>query len=269
MRDRIAQCFARLAQQGRAAFIPYLMAGDPDTETTLRRMHALVDQGADILELGFPFTDPSADGPVIEEAGLRALKSKTTLSAILYLVAEFRKTNAGTPLILMGYTNPVYHMGYQRFAQRAASAGVDGLLIVDCPPEEDRALRAELDNVELSLIRLATPTTDAGRLVKVLNGASGFLYYVAQKGVTGGEGRNGADIGEALAAIRSVAELPVVVGFGIQNAEQARAMAPHARGVVVGSALVEVFHRQGEDAGIALAGELAKAIHSVRQGENA
>jgi tryptophan synthase alpha chain len=256
--QRIATRFERLRASGRAAFIPYIMAGDPDLEETLARMLGLVEAGADLIELGFPFTDPSADGPVIEEAGLRSLQNGTTLRKVIDLVLAFRRSNADTPVILMGYANPVHALGYTTFSRLLREAGGDGALIVDMPPEEDGPLRGALDAEGLSLIRLATPTTDAHRLKTVLEGASGFVYYVAQKGVTGSKGNS--DPIPGIASVQARTSLPVVVGFGISTPEQVSELAEHSEGIVVGSALVEAFHEGGTRHGLDLARRLAGAI---------
>jgi len=179
MTDRITQTFAALKDAGSTAFVGYMMGGDPDRAASQALLNALPDAGVDIIELGMPFTDPAADGPTIEDAGLRSLKAGTTLPIILEMAAEFRKSNSDTPLIIMGYCNPVHHMGYAAFAKRAKAAGIDGAIIVDLPPEEDSELRAAFDTHELALIRLATPTTDAARLPKVVAGTKGFVYYVS------------------------------------------------------------------------------------------
>ena len=236
---RITARFDKVKAEGRAALVTYLMAGDPDLENSYEALCALRDNGADIIELGATFTDPMADGPAIQKAGLRALAGKTKLTDVLALAARFRKDDHDTPLILMGYANPVFTMGYEAFAAAAAEAGVDGTIIVDLPPEEDGELRAAYAKHGLSVIRLATPTTHEARMAKVADGASGFLYYVAVAGVTGAGSADPEDIRGGVDMARRVSGLPVCVGFGVKTGEQAAEMAKIADGVVVGSAFVE------------------------------
>lgn len=237
--SRITARFDRLQGEGRAALVAYLMAGDPDLEASYAAMCALRDNGADIIELGAPFTDPMADGPGIQRAGQRSLRAGTTLSDVLSLAARFRVADTETPLILMGYANPVHHLGYDAFAAAAAQAGIDGTILVDLPPEEDHALRNAYDQHDLAIIRLAAPTTRPERMATVADGASGFLYYVAVTGVTGAGSADPAEIAAGVAMARSVSSLPVCVGFGVRTGAQAAAMAKIADGVVVGSAFVE------------------------------
>jgi tryptophan synthase alpha chain len=241
MTKRIDETFARLKADNRAGFVAYFMGGDPDYETSLEIMKGLPDAGADIIELGMPFTDPAADGPVIELAGLRSLKAKTTLKAILRMATEFRKTNNTTPIIVMGYANPVHHMGYAKFAEAAKTAGIDGAIIVDLPPEEDGELRAAFDVHDLALIRLATPTTDDARLPVVVKGTKGFVYYVSVAGITGKALGASEAVASAVSRIRKASGLPVVVGFGIKTPEQARSVAKDADAAVVGSAIVDAI----------------------------
>ncbi len=236
---RITARFDKVRVEGRAALVTYLMAGDPDVETSYEALCALRDNGADIIELGAPFTDPMADGPAIQMAGQRSLKAGTTLSHVLALAARFREDDSETPLILMGYANPVFHMGYERFADEAAKAGIDGTILVDLPPEEDHELRQAYEKHGLSVIRLATPTTHEKRMAKVAEGASGFLYYVAVAGVTGAGSADPEDIRAGVDMARRISGLPVCVGFGVKTGEQAAAMAAIADGVVVGSAFVD------------------------------
>ncbi len=236
---RITARFDKVKAEGRAALVAYMMAGDPDLETSYAVMCALRDNGADVIELGAPFTDPMADGPAVQKAALRALANKTTLRDVLALAKRFREDDRDTPVIIMGYANPVHSMGYGEFAATAAEAGIDGTILVDLPPEEDHALRAEYAKHDLSVIRLATPTTDEARMAKVAEGASGFLYYVAVAGITGAGSANPGDIREGVAMARRISGLPVCVGFGIKTGAQAAAMAKIADGVVVGSAFVE------------------------------
>ncbi|PJK11106.1 tryptophan synthase subunit alpha [Lysobacteraceae bacterium NML08-0793] len=236
--NRLDSCFARLRQQGRKALIPFMSAGDPSLEATVPLMHALVEAGADVLELGVPFSDPMADGPVIQQASERAIARGAGLAHALASVKAFRATDRQTPVVLMGYLNPVEIQGADAFAQRAAEAGVDGLLLVDLPPEEADALHAALAVHDIALIWLASPTTDDARMAALNARAEGYLYYVSYAGVTGANHLSPADAGVRLAAIRRDCPVPVVAGFGIKDAHSAAAMAENADGVVVGSALV-------------------------------
>ena len=237
--SRIVTRFDKVKAEGRAALVTYLMAGDPDLETSYQALCALRDNGADIIELGAPFTDPMADGPAIQKAALRALAQKTKLTDVLALAKRFRGDDQDTPLILMGYANPVHTIGYEAFAAAAADAGIDGTILVDLPPEEDQPIREAYAKHDLSVIRLATPTTDENRMAKVAEGASGFLYYVAVAGVTGAGSADPEDIRAGVEMAQRVSGLPVCVGFGIKTGDQAAAMAKIADGVVVGSAFVE------------------------------
>ena len=237
--SRIVARFDKVKAEGRAALVAYLMAGDPDLESSYQAMCAVRDNGADVIELGAPFTDPMADGPAIQKAALRALARKTTLSDVLTLAKRFREDDAETPLILMGYANPVHTLGYEAFASMAAEAGIDGTILVDLPPEEDQPIRDAYATHGLSVIRLATPTTNEARMAKVAEGASGFLYYVAVAGVTGAGSADPDEIRAGVEMAQRVSGLPVCVGFGIKNGNQAAAMAKIADGVVVGSAFVE------------------------------
>ena len=237
--SRIVKRFDKVKGEGRAALVAYLMAGDPDLETSYEALCAVRDNGADVIELGAPFTDPMADGPAIQKAALRALANKTTLKDVLALAKRFREDDQDTPLILMGYANPVHTLGYETFAEAAAQAGIDGTILVDLPPEEDQPIRDAYAKHELSVIRLATPTTNEARMAKVAEGASGFLYYVAVAGVTGAGSADPEDIRVGVEMAQRVSGLPVCVGFGIKTGEQAAAMAKIADGVVVGSAFVE------------------------------
>ncbi|WP_084420868.1 tryptophan synthase subunit alpha [Henriciella litoralis] len=268
--QRITDRFDKVRAEGRAALVTYLMAGDPDIETSYEALCALRDNGADIIELGAPFTDPMADGPAIQMAGQRSLKAGTTLRDVLALAKRFRETDEDTPLILMGYANPVHSMGYTTFAEAAASAGIDGTIIVDLPPEEDQELRDAYEAYGISVIRLATPTTTDKRIAKVAEGASGFLYYVAVAGVTGSGSADPADIREGVERARKVSGLPVCVGFGVKTGEQAAAMAAIADGVVVGSAFVDHVRlalEAGERGDIAARmGTLAEELSSALKG---
>jgi tryptophan synthase alpha chain len=238
---RIDARFAELKQQRRSAFITFLMAGDPDPATSLDIIKALPKAGADIIEIGMPFTDPMADGPAIQASGLRALKAGMTLKKTLAMVGEFRKGNNSTPLVLMGYYNPIFIYGVDKFLADAKSAGVDGLIIVDLPPEEDKELCLPAMQAGLNFIRLATPTTDDKRLPAVLANTSGFVYYVSITGITGAASADSTVVGEAVARIKRHTNLPVCVGFGIRTPEAARSIAQTADGAVVGTALVEAL----------------------------
>ena len=243
--NRIIECFNGLLRQERKALIPFITAGDPKPAATLPLMHALVKGGADLLELGVPFSDPMADGPVIQRSSERALKHGTSLSDVLNIVAEFRKTDGTTPVILMGYLNPIEVMGYADFARRADKSGVDGVLVVDLPPEEADALQAELKSRDLCQIFLLSPTTQEGRLAQISAKASGFLYYVSLKGVTGSNRLNVAEVSEKIAGVRRKTSLPVGVGFGIKDADTAKAVAAFSDAVIVGSSLVERMEQLG------------------------
>src|SRR5580658_11134073 len=219
--SRIAARFAELRKANRAAFVPFITAGDPDADTSFAILERLPKAGADLIELGVPFSDPMADGPAIQASSLRALKGGMTLAKTLDLVQRFRRKNTTTPIVLMGYYNPIHRYGTARFARDAAAAGVDGLITVDLPPEEDEVLRIPAAAQGLDVVRLATPTTDAKRLGTVLSGASGFLYYVSIAGVTGTKNFEADDVREAVARLKASTELPCAVGFGIKTPEQA------------------------------------------------
>ena len=236
---RIGRRFAALAEEGRAGLIAFVTAGDPDLATSSAILEGLPQAGADLIELGMPFTDPMADGPAIQAASLRALKAGTTLAKVLALVAEFRRKDGDTPIVLMGYYNPIYSYGVERFLADAKRSGVDGLIIVDLPPEEDDELCLPAIAAGLDFIRLATPTTDAARLPKVLEHGSGFLYYVSITGITGTRQAATGTVEAAVARLKAATRLPVAVGFGIRGAEQAEAIARFAHAAVVGSALVD------------------------------
>lgn len=237
--SRIDAKFAQLREQGKKAFVAYVMAGDPDYETGLEIVKGLPAAGVDVIELGVPFTDPMADGATIQLAGQRALESGQTLEKTLQYARELRKTDDTTPIVLMGYYNPIYSRGVDRFLNDATAAGVDGLIIVDLPPEEDDELCIPAQKMGINFIRLATPTTDAKRLPTVLQNTSGFVYYVSMTGITGTADAQVGDVGPEVARIKSKTDLPVIVGFGIKTPDAAEAIARVADGAVVGSAIVE------------------------------
>ena len=246
---RIDRRFAALNKQGRAALVTFTMAGDPDYATSLAILKALPKAGADVIELGMPFTDPMADGPAIQAAGLRALKAGQTLKKTLAAVRDFRAGDDATPIVLMGYYNPIYIYGVERFLADAKAAGVDGLIVVDLPPEEDSELCLPAMKAGLNFIRLATPTTDERRLPTVLTNTSGFVYYVSITGITGAAAPDAGKVAAAVARIKRHTKLPVCVGFGVRTAAHARAIAEGADGVVVGSALVEALRQSLEPDG--------------------
>jgi tryptophan synthase alpha chain len=272
---RIDARFAQLAREGRSAFVTFLMAGDPDPATSLDIIKALPKAGADIIEIGMPFTDPMADGPSIQAAGLRALKAGMTLKKTLELVRGFRKDDNTTPLVLMGYYNPIYIYGVDKFLGDAKTAGVDGLIIVDLPPEEDTELCVPALKAGLNFIRLATPTTDDKRLPAVLANTSGFVYYVSITGITGSATADSKAVGDAVARIKRHTDLPVCVGFGIRTPDAARAIAERANGAVVGTALVDALRGSLDAEGRAtaktvnavadLAASLARGVRGARQ----
>src|SRR5438445_5947436 len=253
MTTRIDTRFAELAKEGRSALVTFLMAGDPDPLTSLNIIKALPKAGADIIEIGMPFTDPMADGPSIQAAGLRALKGGMTLKKTLEMVRGFRKADNTTPLVLMGYYNPIYIYGVEKFLADAKTAGVDGLILVDLPPEEDDELCIPALKAGLNFIRLATPTTDDKRLPAVLANTSGFVYYVSITGITRAAAPDTRRVVDAVKRIKRHTSLPVAVGFGVKTAEHARAIAAGADGVVVGSALVEAIRASLDQAGNASA----------------
>ncbi|PLL13982.1 tryptophan synthase subunit alpha [Tabrizicola sp. TH137] len=236
---RIDATFARLKAEGKKAFVSYIMGGDPDAATSLAVMQGLPAAGVDIIELGMPFTDPMADGPTIQLAGQRALDKGMTMDAVLDMVRAFRKGDQTTPIVLMGYYNPIYSRGVDRFLSEAKEAGIDGLIVVDLPPEEDDELCIPAQKAGINFIRLATPTTDAKRLPKVLQNTSGFVYYVSITGITGAAAAQATDVAPEVARIKASTDLPVIVGFGISTPEAARAIASVADGCVVGSAIVK------------------------------
>jgi tryptophan synthase alpha chain len=263
--SRIEDKFAAVKAQGRAALVTFVTAGDPDPETSLAIIEALPPAGADLIEIGMPFTDPMADGPAIQLSSQRALKAGQTLAKTLRMVAEFRKTDADTPIILMGYYNPIFIYGVPRFLQDARTAGVDGLIVVDLPPEEDEELCLPALKAGLAFIRLATPTTDAGRLPAVLANTSGFVYYVSINGITGSATPDFREVEAAVDRIKAHTHLPVVVGFGVKTRDHAAAVAKVADGVVVGSAIVEAVRRSLDGQGRAAEGTVAAVVKLVEE----
>ncbi|MFV0281043.1 MAG: tryptophan synthase subunit alpha [Rhodoblastus sp.] len=263
--SRIDRRFAALAAGNRAALVTFLMAGDPDSQTSLDIIRALPAAGADVIEIGMPFTDPMADGPSIQAAGLRALKSGMTLKKTLALVAEFRKSDDDTPIVLMGYYNPIYTMGVDTFLAAAKQAGVDGLIVVDLPPEEDDELCLPALKAGLNFVRLATPTTHDKRLPSVLNNTSGFVYYVSLTGITGAAIADYGKVGQAVARIKKHTDLPVAVGFGVKTADNAREIARQANGVVVGTALVDALKKSLDADNKATAGTVEAVASLVRE----
>lgn len=277
MTTRIDNRFNTLRAQNRAALVTFVMAGDPDPATSLAIVKALPAAGADIIEVGMPFTDPMADGPAIQAAGLRALKAGMTLRRTLSLVKDFRADDDETPIVLMGYYNPIYVYGVDAFLRDARTAGVDGLIVVDLPPEEDSELCIPARDAGLNFIRLATPTTDDRRLPKVLENTSGFVYYVSLTGITGAALADYTGVGAAVRRIKAHTTLPVAVGFGVKNAENAARIAETADGVVVGSALVDALRnsltadgRAGADTVAAvttLVSDISVGVRSARAGK--
>jgi tryptophan synthase alpha chain len=266
--SRLAGRFQQLAQQGRKALIPYVVAGDPGLDVTVPLMHRMVSCGADVIELGVPFSDPMSEGPVLQLGHERALANGTSLRSVLAMVEAFRRQDKDTPVLLMGYANPVVHMGYAAFADAAAAVGLDALLTVDIPPEEVAPLNAELQRVGMDNIFLVAPTTPPERIKRITDTASGFIYYVSLKGVTGAGHLDVADVAHHLGLIREHSSLPVAVGFGIKDAASAAAVAGVADGVVVGSALVDSMARAidaGGDHEAAMAAAVS-LLTEIRQG---
>ncbi len=261
---RIEAKLAALQAQGQKAFVAYVMAGDPDYDRSLEIVTGLPKAGVDIIELGLPFTDPMADGPTIQLAGQRALEAGQTLAKTLEMVRAFRATDNDTPIVLMGYYNPIYSCGVETFLTQAKEAGIDGLIIVDLPPEEDDELCIPAQKAGLNFIRLATPTTDAKRLPKVLQNTSGFVYYVSITGITGAAQAQAGDVGPEVARIKSATDIPVIVGFGIKTPDDAKTIASVADGAVVGSAIVERIGR-GDSATdvLSFVASLAEGAHSA------
>ncbi|TPN36205.1 tryptophan synthase subunit alpha [Mesorhizobium sp. B2-3-3] len=274
MTTRIDRRMAKLKTEGRPALVTYFMGGDPDYDTSLSIMKALPAAGSDIIELGMPFSDPMADGPAIQAAGLRALKGGQTLVKTLKMAAEFRAGDNETPIVLMGYYNPIYIYGVDRFLKDALASGIDGLIVVDLPPEMDEELCIPALKAGINFIRLATPTTDDKRLPKVLQNTSGFVYYVSMTGITGSALADTGKVASAVKRIKSHTDLPVCVGFGVKTAEQARVIGANADGVVVGTAIVNavanVLGPKGEktadpaEAVATLVSGLAQGVRSAR-----
>lgn len=262
--SRIRTTFERLAREGKKALIPYVTAGDPRPEITVPLLHALAESGADVIELGVPFSDPMADGPVIQRSSERALKNDVGLDRVLDLVAEFRKSDTSTPLVLMGYANPIEAMGIQRFAEAAQAAGVDGVLVVDCPPEESVELVGMLRARGIDMIFLLAPTSSPARIEQVARLASGYIYYVSLRGTTGARNLDLDDVTKKLPVIRGKTSLPVGVGFGIRDGETARAVAHVADAVVIGSRIIQEIEQATSDTCVeksaALLREFRKAI---------
>jgi tryptophan synthase alpha chain len=265
--SRIAERFAKLQRDGHAGLVTYIMAGDPDYGTSMAILKGLPKAGADFIELGMMFSDPMADGPSVQAAGRRAQKAGATLRRTLDMLADFRRSDRDTPVVLMGYYNPIYSFGVEKFVDEAKKAGADGLIIVDLPPEEDVEVRPFASRADLDLIRFATPTTDDKRLPVVLEGASGFIYYVAVLGITGTKSGAIDQISANINRIRDSTKLPIAVGFGIKTPEQAAEIARVADAAVVGSALVDLIGSSGDTVRSALrfVEGLANAVHSARR----
>ncbi|MDP9528962.1 MULTISPECIES: tryptophan synthase subunit alpha [Pseudomonas] len=267
--SRLHTRFAKLKEQNRAALVTFVTAGDPNYDTSLQILKGLPAAGADVIELGMPFTDPMADGPAIQLANIRALGAKQNLAKTLQMVREFREGNNETPLVLMGYYNPIHHYGVARFIADAKASGVDGLIVVDMPPEHNSELCDPAQAAGIDFIRLTTPTTDDARLPKVLDGSSGFVYYVSVAGVTGAGAATLEHVEEAVARLRRHTELPISIGFGIRTPEQAAAIARLADGVVVGSALIDHIasaesSEQAVDGVLSLCAALAEGVRQAR-----
>ena len=263
MSGRISDCFAKAKSAGRKILIPFITAGDPDPQATVAIMHALADAGADIIELGVPFSDPMADGPVIQEASERAIEKQVSLSSVLEMVKEFRESNTSTPIVLMGYMNPIERFGRSSFPAAASSAGVDGVILVDCPPEERGDLGVAMAAADLDGICLVAPTTTRERTKYIASIASGFIYYVSLKGITGSGQLDSPELREPIEQIRGFSDLPIAVGFGIKNADMAVAVATYSDAVVMGSALVEALSKaQNADQACSIA---ASFVAPVRQ----
>ncbi len=263
--SRIKACLQNLKQQNKKALIPFITAGDPNLQATVPLLHQLAESGADIIELGVPFSDPMADGPVIQLADERALEQGTTITHVLEMVAEFRRTNEVTPIVLMGYLNPIEVTGYEKFAKAAAAAGVDGLITVDLPPEAAASPIEIFDAAGIESIFLIAPTTSDTRIAKIASMGRGYLYYVSLKGVTGAGNLDIDGVNQKLETIRKITDLPIAVGFGIKDADTARSIGRNADGVVVGSALVNLIASNQHDTQ-AMLSKVAEFIQSLRSG---
>lgn len=247
MSNRLKDCFAKLEENGKKALIPFVTAGDSNKSITVPLMHRMVESGADIIELGIPFSDPMADGPTIQLACERALEHHTSVSDVIEMVKEFRQSNDSTPIVLMGYLNPIEAFGYEEFAKAAVDVGIDGLLTVDLPPEESNQLALTLAKYEIDPIFLLSPTTTPERIERIVNAGSGYLYYVSLKGVTGSSILNVEEVAEKVAEIRTHTDLPIGVGFGIKDAESASSISAVSDGVIVGSAIVKIIENNIDD----------------------
>ena len=270
MTQRMNDRFAKLAEENRPAFVTYFMGGDPDFDTSVEIMKGLPKAGADVIELGMPFSDPMADGPAIQAAGLRALEAGQTMEGTFAMVRAFRETDNETPIVLMGYYNPIYQYGSERFLDTAKEAGIDGMIVVDLPPEMDEELCLPAIERNLNFIRLATPTTDAKRLPKVLSNTSGFVYYVSINGITGAATPDPTQVSDSVAHIKAKTDLPICVGFGVKNAEQASMIGKAADGVVVGSAIVNAVADSLSDgkASSSTVGDALALVASIAEGVN-
>lgn len=262
--NRISRCFEKLKENNRKALVTYVVSGDPSPEATLPTMHKMVEQGVDIIELGVPFSDPMAEGPTIQLGHERALAHKTSLRSTLATVKRFRESDPHTPIVLMGYDNPIERMGYEVFAREAAYAGVDGVIIVDLPPEEAEALNAHLKSVEIENIFLLAPTTTTKRAKHIISLASGFLYYVSLKGVTGAGNLDVESVNQKVSEFRKLTDLPICVGFGIKTGDAARAVTQLADGAVVGSLLVDKMGQMAGDSAEAIAEAVGDLVAPIR-----
>ena len=263
MSKRLVDCFAALEKSGKKALIPYITAGDSNPSITVPLMHRMVEMGSDIIELGVPFSDPMADGPTVQLACERALVHHTSLRDVIAMTAEFRKTNTNTPIVFMGYLNPVEAMGYEEFAKAAQEAGVDGLLTVDLPPEEGEEIIEILKAHEIDPIFLLSPTTTPERIKKISDAGSGYLYYVSLKGVTGSSALNVEEVEQRVKEIKAISDLPVSVGFGIKDADSASAVSKVSDGAIVGSAIVKIIENNIDDADTIL-NEIGALLSSMR-----
>jgi tryptophan synthase alpha chain len=261
---RIAKRFAALKGEGRAGLVTFITAGDPDAKTSYAILAGLPGAGADVIEIGMPFTDPMADGPVIQASSLRALRAGQKMRGTLEMVRQFRARDADTPIVLMGYFNPIHHYGVEKFAADASEAGVDGLIVVDLPPEEEAELKAPADRAGLSLIRLVSPNTSDARITELMRGTSGFVYYVSITGITGTRSAEATGVAKSVARIKKATALPVAVGFGIKTPEQAEEIARVADAAVVGSAIVEQVAKGDAKAVLSYVSDLAKGVRRAR-----